>query len=393
MPSIERIETIPIQLRPRRVSVMRGQAVMNTERLVVRVQADDGTVGWGEATAIAIWGGMRGRYYGETVATVGHVIHDVLTPLVLGGDPLAPTLLAASWDGAIVGHPYAKAALEMALQDIRGKVLGQPVVNLLGGAWRDGTRIAHMIGIMPDEEALAEADAAVTRDAITAFQVKGGEEAERDARVLRALRSALPDATFLRLDANQGFGADPKHAAAAVRRLEDAGADAVEQPASTIEAMAACAAAVAIPVIADEGCWQAYDVLELWRQRAADAVSVYVAKAGGMARALAVAATAEIVGWASDVNGSLETGIGTAASLHVAAASGSATLPSVVPIPSGLTSVAGRYFEDDVTSGFTFGDGVLALSGAPGLGITVDEERIRALAVGGARCSSLGGDD
>jgi len=392
MPSIERIETIPIQLRPRRVAVMRGQAAMNTERLLVRAQADDGTVGWGEATAIAIWGGMRARYYGETVGTVGHVIHDVLSPLVLGADPLAPSPLAATWDAAIVGHPYAKAALEMALQDIRGKVLGQPVVNLLGGAWRDGTRIAHMIGIMPDEEALAEAHAGVARDEITAFQVKGGEDAERDARVLRALRSALPDATFLRLDANQGFGADPKRAAAAVRRLADAGADAVEQPGSTIEAMAACADAVAIPIIADEGCWQAYDVLELWRERAADAVSVYVAKAGGMARALAVAATAEIVGWASDVNGSLETGIGTAASLHVAAASGNATLPSVVPVPAGLTSVAGRYFDDDVTSGLRFGDGMLRLSGQPGLGITVDEERVRALAVDGARSSSRGDD-
>jgi muconate cycloisomerase len=387
---IESIETIPIALRPRRVAVMRAQAAMNTERVLVHVRTDDGVDGWGEATAIPIWGGMRARYFGETVGTVTHVIHDVLAPTLLGRNPSTPAPLMARCDELIVGHPYAKAALEMALQDIRGKLLETPVYELLGGPWRTTLSIAHMLGVMSDQEALAEAEIAVEEDGVAAFQVKGGEDADRDARLIALLRDRLPAGTFLRLDANQGYGHQPKGAANAVRKVAAAGVDAIEQPGSSIEALSACTHAVSVPIIADEGCWQPVDVLDLWRREAIDAISVYVAKAGGMTHASHVAATAAEVGLSCDVNGSLETGIGTAASLHVAAAAMNATLSSVVPVPVGLTRVAGRYFEDEVISGgLTYADGALTLSGRPGLGIDVDVERAHELAVAGGRESSM----
>ena len=384
------VETFCIRLEPRRHAVMRGQPTMTERRMLVVLRTEDGLDGWGEATAQAIWGGMHGRYFGETMETVAHVIHDLLAPAVLGADPRSPAPIMRELDERLIGHPWAKAAVEMAIQDIRGKALGEPIVTLLNGRLRAGTRIAHMIGIMSDEEALEEAEAAVGIDGITAFQVKGGEDAVRDARLIAALRGVLPATTFLRVDANQGYGRQPKTAAAAVRRVEDAGADAVEQPGSTMEALAACREAVGIPIIADEGCWNAGDLLELWRHGAVDAVSVYVAKAGGIADAAALAQLAYEVGFSCDLNGSLETGIGTAASLHVAEAAASASLASVVPIPMGLTRYAGNYFNDDVvTAGLKYDAGILYLGDAPGLGVTVDEEKVRALTGdGGYRRSS-----
>jgi L-alanine-DL-glutamate epimerase-like enolase superfamily enzyme len=374
------VETFCIQLKPRRHAVMRGQPTMTERRMLVVLRTDDGLTGWGEATAQAIWGGMHGRYFGETMETVEHVIHDLLSPALLGSDPRSPAPIVRDMDQRLIGHPWAKAAVEMAIQDIRGKALGEPIVTLLGGRQRAGTRIAHMIGIMSDEEALEEAEGAVRVDGITAFQVKGGEDPARDARLIEKLRGMLPDTTFLRVDANQGYGRQPKAAAVAVRRVETAGANAIEQPGSTAEALAACREAVSIPVIADEGCWNAADLLELWSRGAVDAVSIYVAKAGGIAQAASLAQLAHEVGFSCDLNGSLETGIGTAASLHVAESAASASLASVVPIPMGLTRYAGNYFSDDVvTAGFTYDAGVLYLSDAPGLGVTVDEEKVRAL--------------
>jgi L-alanine-DL-glutamate epimerase-like enolase superfamily enzyme len=374
------IETFCVRLEPRRYAVMRGQPTMTERRMLVRLRTDDGLDGWGEATAQAIWGGMHGRYFGETMETVSHVIHDVLSPALLGADPQTPAAIARAEDELLIGHPWAKAAVEMAIQDIRGKALGVPVVTLLNGPLRSGMRIAHMIGIMSDEEALEEAHGAVSTDGITAFQVKGGEDAVRDARLIDVLRRELPAGTFLRVDANQGYGRQPKLAASSVKRVEAAGADAVEQPGSTLEALAACREAVGITIIADEGCWNAGDLLELWRARAVDAISVYVAKTGGIGQAAALAELAYQVGFSCDLNGSLETGIGTAASLHVAEAAAGASLASVVPIPMGLTQYAGKYFNDDVvTEGFEYRDGVLYLTGKPGLGITVDEEKVMAL--------------
>jgi muconate cycloisomerase len=379
---ITEIETFCIRLEPRRHAVMRGQPTMTERRMLVRLRTDSGLEGWGEATALAIWGGMHGRYFGETMETVRHVIHDLLAAAVLGADPRSPAPVVREMDERLIGHPWAKAAVEMAIQDIRGQALGVPIVTLLNGQLRVGMRIAHMIGLMSDEEALEEAGSAVSTDGITAFQIKGGIEVGRDVRVTAALRAALPDTTFLRVDANQGYGRQPKAAAECVRRLEAAGADAVEQPGSSVAALAACREAVGIPIIADEGCWNATDLLELWQRSAVDAISVYVAKSGGIAPAAALAELAYEIGFACDLNGSLETGIGTAASLHVAEAATGASLASVVPIPMGLTEYAGKYFTDDVVSeGFRYDAGVLYLDDRAGLGVAVDEERVDALTV------------
>jgi L-alanine-DL-glutamate epimerase-like enolase superfamily enzyme len=377
--AIETLETFRIHLEPRRRAVMRGQPTMPAERVLVRLRTDDGLAGWGEATAQEFWGGMLGRYFGETNETVLHAIHDLLAPSVLAADPKCPAVIAEDMDARLVGHPFAKAALEMAVQDLRGQTLGEPVARLISGRMRGGTRVAHMIGLMSESSALQEADRALS-DGITAFQVKGGEDISRDVKLIRALRQAVPPATFLRLDANQGYGRQPKVAASAVKQLAEAGVDAVEQPGASAEVLARCREAVDIPIIADEACWTAADLLELWRDNAVDAVSIYVAKTGGIEPAIVLATMAHEVGFACDLNGSLETGIGTAASLHVSEAAPGATFASVVPIPMGLTQYAGNYHTADVVaSGFTYRDGILYVSADPGLGIRVDEERVRAL--------------
>ena len=387
MGSVAEIETIVCRLPRRREWTSGVQTGGNSDRVLVRLGTDDGLDGWGEATPIPTWGGLRGRYYGETCDTIVHVIHDLLAPSVFGRDPFDLARILAEFARRIRGHFYAKSAVETALQDLRGKYAGQPVFRLLGGSVRPNVWVAHMLGLMPDDEALAEARNAAERDGVTAFQVKGGADPDRDVRLISLLRESLPRGAFLRVDANQGYGDEPKRVASVACRLEAAGADALEQPASSVDAMAAASRSVGIPVIADEGCWQAADVLDLRRRRAADGVSVYVMKAGGIGAAHDVAKVAALLGWPCDVNGSLETGIGTAASIHVALASPNATLPSVIPVPSRgarrLTEFAGRYWMDDVVGeGFQYADGRLTVTGGSGLGVTVDGDAVRALAVG-----------
>lgn len=344
----------------------------------VEVQTDAGLTGVGEANPLPDWGGDHGRHGGETQGTVVEIVKRVIAPALLGLDPLAIEAAHAAIDRVLRGNSYARCAVDMALHDLWGKALGQPVHRLLGGPVREGVRVAHMIGIMPADEAVAEARQAVA-DGITAFQIKGGEDAVRDTKAVAAIRAAVGPDVFLRLDANQGF----RRAKTAQRILAGMAGmlDMVEQPVADLAEMAEITRRAAIDVIADESCWDAHDALQLVAARGADAISIYLAKAGGIAGARKVAAIAEAAGLPCDVNGSLESGIGNAANCQFALATRCVTLPSVIPVtaPAGTpaTAVAGRYYEDDVVAeAFAFAGGALRLSDRPGLGIAVDPAKL-----------------
>jgi muconate cycloisomerase len=141
-----------------------------------------------------------------------------------------------------------------------------------------------------------------------------------------------------------------------------------------------------VPIVADESCWSARDALDLARQRSADCISIYLAKAGGIHAARRVAAVAEAADLPCDVNGSIESGIGNAANLAFAIATRCVVMPSVIPVsaPQGEhpCHVGGHYFDDDVVMRpFAFRDGALLPLDGPGLGIEVDEAKLRKYAL------------
>jgi muconate cycloisomerase len=376
---ITSIEASAFRLPSRRSFKWAGLQVDLGGFVLVRVRTDEGLVGYGEATPLPDWGGDFGRRSGETLATVISLVNEVFGPALAGTDPTAVTRARQTMDSLVVGHNYAKCAVDIALHDLWGKIVGQPIYRLLGGAVRDSVPIAHMVGLMPEAEATAEGVAAVA-DGVRALQVKGGVDPERDIRLVRALRGELGLGVTLRLDANQGYG-HAKRATQIVSRLVEAGVDLVEQPAVGLAFMAEVTAKAPVPVIADESCWDVTDALEIVRQRAADCLSIYLAKAGGFVGARAVAAVAEAQRMPCDVNGSLESAIGNAASLHFALASSAVSGSSVIPIsaPAGKHpyKVAGRYYEDDVVGeAFRVREGALLPLDRPGLGIEVDEARV-----------------
>jgi L-alanine-DL-glutamate epimerase-like enolase superfamily enzyme len=376
------VEVIDVALPRRRDWRWRGMHEDLGQWSVVRLTTTTGIVGWGEATPLGSWGGDGGRYFGETPVTVRHVIEGVLSPILRGADPFELHSLRERMAEAIKGHVYAKAAVEMALYDIQGKLTDLPLAALLGGHARDGVPVAHMIGIMDVGDAVQEAVAAAD-EGIRTFQLKGTGALERDVALVRSVRNELGNSVTLRLDANQGYrriGA--KAAMRAVRVLEDAGADMVEQPTEGIAQMAAVRAGVKATIIADESCWQPADLVEIGRRDAADAISIYISKAGGIDGARQVADLARTMGLPCDINGSLESGIGNAANVQFAVAAPAVTLACVIPVTTiagdaAGPAVAGRYFADDlVAESFTFSDGVLRPPPGPGLGVVVDEQKL-----------------
>lgn len=347
--------------------------------VLVRVTTDEGLVGYGEATPLADWGGDFGRRSGETPATVISMVNELFAPALLGQNPTAVTAARQLMDRVVVGSNYAKCAIDIALHDLWGKSVGKPIYQLLGGAVRESVAVAHMIGLMNDSDALRESVAAIA-DGVRALQIKGGVDAERDIRLVQALRRELGSGVTLRVDANQGYG-HAKQARQVVTRLIEAGVDLIEQPAAGLAYLAEVTANASVPIIADESCWDANDALEVVRHRAADCLSIYLAKAGGFVGARAVAAIAEAQRMACDINGSIESAIGNAANTHFALAHPAISLASVIPIsaPAGAHpyAVAGRYYEDDVISkAFAIHEGAILPLNRPGLGIEIDEVRL-----------------
>jgi L-alanine-DL-glutamate epimerase-like enolase superfamily enzyme len=347
--------------------------------VLVRVTTDEGLVGYGEATPQPDWGGDFGRRSGETQATVISVINRIFAPSLKGFDPTCVTAARRLMDRLVVGNSYAKCAVDIALHDLWGKSTGLPIYRLLGGAVRESVAVAHMIGLM-DEAHAAEEGVAAVADGVRTLQIKGGVDPERDVRVVRAIRKAVGPGVTLRLDANQGYG-HAKAASRMVARLADAGVDLVEQPSEGHAFMAEVTAGASVPIIADESCWDLNDALEVVRHRAADCISIYLAKAGGFAGAGEIAAVADAQHIACDLNGSIESAIGNAANAHFALAHPAVTLASVIPIsaPAGAhpCRVAGRYYEDDVIrEPFAVHEGAILPLDRPGLGIEIDEARL-----------------
>ena len=376
---IANVEAIPFRLPVRREFRWAGLNADLGSFVLVRIRTDSGLVGLGEATPLPDWGGDFGRRAGETQETVVSMVTKILAPVLIGRDPASVELLLADMDQVLLGHSYAKAAIDIALHDLWAKTMRQPLYAILGGAVRPAVPLAHMIGLMSDQEAMAEGAGAVA-DGISALQVKGGEDPERDIRVLTSLRERLGPAVMLRLDANQGYGR-AKEAINIVRRLGPGVLDMVEQPVTGLRDMAAVTRAVDLAVIVNESCWDARDALDVVQQEAADAISIYLAKAGGIARARQVAAIASAAGLPCDVNGSIESGIGNAANVHFALATPAVTLASVIPVsaPAGFHpfQTGGAYYDDDIIGEpFKAEGGALLPLEAPGLGVELDEEKL-----------------
>ena len=376
---IARIELVQVSLPTRREHKWTGLTEPIGGYILVCMEGENGLVGWGEAPALKDWGGDHGRYFGESPGTTRLVVESYLAPAVLGLDAAQPALLHRAMDAAIKGYPYAKGAVEMAAYDLAGRTLGVPVHRLLGGMLREAVPITHSIGLLPIEEAVDECRVVVA-EGIRTIKIKVGVDPERDVEIVRRIREAVGPATALCVDANCGYRT-PYEAVKIIRRMGAADLIYAEQPVEGIDALAEVRRGIGVPLMADESAWNARDVMEIAERRAADIVSIYTTKPGGLFRAMQVAAVVRAAGLISNVNGSVETGVGNLANLQLAAAAEPVVLSCVVPVSMPAEHQAGRiggvYYTDDlIAAPLAHVDGAVPVPTGPGMGVEIDEAKI-----------------
>ncbi len=348
--------------------------------VILRMTDGAGRVGWGEAPVLKDWGGEFGRYFGESPGTVRAVVSQYLAPAVAGCLPGDITELHARMDRALKGHPYAKAAIEIAAYDLAGLQLNVPSARLLGGVLRRRIPVTHSIGLIGFEEAEREV-AQASQEGIRTFKIKVGVDPDRDVEMVSRVRDTVGPKVALCVDANQGY-ATPAEAIRTFKRMARCDLIYFEQPVEGIARLAEVARAVDAPVMADESAWNAHDVIEIIEKRAAQIVSIYTTKPGGLFRAMEVAAVARAAGLVCNVNGSVETGVGNRANVVLASVAPAVTLSCVVPVstPAEAQSgqVAGIYYKDDlIAAPMQFADGAIEVPAGVGMGIAVDETKVR----------------
>src|SRR5262245_59981823 len=306
-------EPISGRVRPDIASISSlGQHVAG-QYVLVRLTDDAGRTGLGEASVTAVWSG-------ETQTGTLAMIREVLAPLVIGADPFDIEWIARRMERTAFGNSFARAAIEMALLDLQRKALGVPVHKLLGGrdAAAPGLRLKFVVGAV--EPAVAAQRARRMVDVgWTAIKVKVGrhEHPRVDIERLRAVREVIGPGTFLSVDANGGYTVEQAVWAAA--HMEPLGVALFEQPTrrGDHQAMAEVRRRSGIPIMADESVFTPLDALEVIRHRAADVLSLYPGKHGGIRETQQIAKMAEAAGVPCTIGSNLEREVATAAMAHV----------------------------------------------------------------------------
>jgi L-alanine-DL-glutamate epimerase-like enolase superfamily enzyme len=362
---ISAIEKIPVRVPIRPEFQIRGSLGSHLESpfLILRVHTDEGLTGLGEVSSTPVWSG-------EDSTTAAHIISGFLEPALVGEDPRDIERLTAKMRRAVAGHPFTKSGIEIALWDILGKAAGLPVYRLLGGAVRQRIPIKMSVSGAAPERAAELARWAMSQG-LQALKVKVGIEPEGDIARVRAVRDAVGPVFRVGVDANGGWS--PRAAIRTVRRMADeCNIYFAEQPVAPVDVqwMADVRRSVPVPVMADESCYTLQDAMALVRAGAADVLSVYVGKGGGIGPARKIASVAEAAGLTCTIGSNLELGIASAAMAHLAAATpavGAEEFPCDIlgPIAYEHTLLQGQPFD--------FRDGTVAAPGGPGLGVEIDD--------------------
>lgn len=334
--------------------------------VIVRVRLDNGVEGIGEAATL---GGPR--WSEECVESIKATIDAHLAPALIGARADQFERAGALLDAAAKRNNAAKGALESALFDAVGRTLGVPAAALLGGTVRERIPVLWTLASGDAGQEIEEAGQKLAARLHDTFKVKIGAQApEADLARLRRLAVALEGRARLIVDANQAW--DETIANRCLPELAEIGVRLVEQPvpAWNLAGLARVRARSAVPLLADECVFSPHDMLAVAHAGAADAVSLKLVKHGGLLGTRKVAAVAEAAGIGLYGGCLLESSIGAAAHLQVFA--------GLRELAWGCEHFGPQILTDDlVTEPLHYADCHVHLPNGPGLGVTLDEDKLR----------------
>lgn len=308
-----RIHRIHLQIKPEFVIVSSAGKHAESRYVIVQIVTDSGLQGWGEATVVPNWSG-------ETQGGSFAALNDYMKPVLIGRDPEDVTGVMRDIDATMLDNWFSKAAVEMALLDIAAQAKKQPVYEYLGGA-KNPPRIPikFSIGLREPENARQIAIEKVAQG-FTALKFKVGPDPEKDLLRVKLVREAVGPNIRLNIDTNGGWTVD--EAIREIPRYLPFNLEYVEQPVPRwdIDGLAKVRANSPLPIMADEAVFDLWQADEVLAKKAADCISIYPGKNGGILKSMEIAKRAERAGVACHIGSNLEWHLGTAAMCQLAAA-------------------------------------------------------------------------
>ena len=339
-----------------------GRVENRIEIIVLRLVSESGCEGFGEASPWVVFTGSPEASFAA--------LDRYMRPLVVGRNLSDIQGILEDCRLCVMHCTEAKAALETALYDLAGRVAGLPVWAFLGGKVRDKIPLSCSIA-NPDferDKALLER---LVEDRVGLIKLKAGfSTAEFDTSRLEYIRKHHPQLD-VRVDFNQGLS--PAEARDRVLQVADFKPTFIEQPvkADQYRLMARLRDTLDVPLLADESIFGPEDMTRAIDEQICDGVSIKIMKTGGLKRAGIVAEMARAAGLTAYGGDMFETGLAHLAGTHMIAANPGITL--------GCEFYQAKYFleEDILADAFPVRDGFVEIPEQPGLGISVDLDKVR----------------
>ncbi|MFT4294982.1 MAG: o-succinylbenzoate synthase [Micropruina sp.] len=350
-------------VRPFRTS--KGEETVR-DVLVASWTGADGVTGWAESAA-----DPEPTYFPEYIDGVRLTIERVLLPLLAeaSAEPLTSAALRAAF-AEVPGNPLARGLLETAVLDAELRRHGMPMADFLGSLRRP-IRVGVSVGIPGDVDTLLSWVGGYLQDGYRRVKLK--IQPGWDLEPVRAVRQAFGDELPLQVDANQAYTpADIP----LLSRLDEFGLVLIEQPFARHELLghAKLAARRGTPVCLDESVLSLDDAMTAIRLGAADVINIKPSRVGGYLTSRQIHDVCLANGVPVFCGGTLETAVGRAANLALAALPGF-TLP-------GDISATSRYYAADIGPAFELdAEGCLTAPSGPGNGVEVDRDAVEEFTV------------
>ena len=277
---ITRVECIPVSMPLKKPIRLPNVTITCLNTLLLAITSDDGLVGYAESGDTSSW------YRGESQASMTAMISDIFAPrILLGENPSNIEKIVGMMDQLARDNNQAKALVDCALHDLKGKSLGMPVYSLLGGRTRERIPLGWVLSA-GEPEKVAELAIQVRNNGFSAFKLKVGRHTfDNDVATVRAVRAALgPDAKIM-LDANGSWNYE--QALTTMRQLDQYNLSFMEQPLAHQyrDSLGKLRERINTPIYADEGAQELGDLREIAERRSADGVVLKIQKVGGLVKA------------------------------------------------------------------------------------------------------------
>ncbi len=274
---IVKVECIPVSSPMAKPLIMPNTRITAIDSVVLKITTDDGTVGFADSGDTSSW------YRGEMQGTMISMICDVIAPRVLlGEDPRNLEKLVGKMDLLVRDNNQAKATVDFALHDLKGKLYQMPVYELLGGRTTEGARLGWVLSAGTPDQVAEEAKVALSHGFALLKMKVGHGTLEDDVAMAAAVRETVGPHVRLTMDAN-GFW-NYEQALQTIRKLDPLELELIEQPLPhwDIEGMARLRGQVRTPIYADEAAQELHHIKDIIDRRAADGLFIKLQKAGGL---------------------------------------------------------------------------------------------------------------